>query len=262
MNVIKVDEKNDVDSTFLDKIKNKGFDCILTTSVGIDHIDTEYAKKIRIRVENTDYQSEHSVAQHYFALLLKLCEPSKKKRGIELRGKQLAILGYGRIGKACEQIAKGFGMDVVTMDFEAHIGIPPEFITKSFALFLCMPLTGYTRAGSCFDNHGFFGKRIFENIFYKRHDANKLEFVVNCARDKLVDNEFMAQLLDDGKLRAYAVDEETIKYQYITKSVLDKLYCTPHIGWKTRECANRRERAVFCKYRELLGDTTWKKIKN
>lgn len=103
--------------------------------VGMDNIDVEYARSKGIRVVNTPAASSVSVAELVFAHLFsitrglvqsnrqmpiegttKFDEIKKATEGIELRGKTMGIIGFGRIGQETAKIALGIGMDVLAFD--------------------------------------------------------------------------------------------------------------------------------------------------
>src|SRR5476649_1307048 len=101
--------------------------------VGVDNIDVDYAKEKGLGVYNTPASSSLSVAELVFAQLfggVRFLHDSNRKmpvegntkfndlkkayaKGIELRGKTLGILGFGRIGREVAKIAIGVGMDVL-----------------------------------------------------------------------------------------------------------------------------------------------------
>src|SRR5210317_2543332 len=104
--------------------------------VGMDNIDVEYARNKGIKVINTPAASSHSVAELVFAHLFGMVRflhdsnqhmplegDSKFKelkkayaKGVELKGKTLGILGFGRIGQATAKVGLGVGMKVVAFD--------------------------------------------------------------------------------------------------------------------------------------------------
>src|ERR1700712_2984119 len=104
--------------------------------VGVDNIDVDYAKEKGIGVYNTPASSSLSVAELVFAQLfggVRFLHDSNRKmpvegntkfndlkkayaKGIELRGKTLGIVGFGRIGREVAKIAIGVGMDVLAYD--------------------------------------------------------------------------------------------------------------------------------------------------
>jgi len=104
--------------------------------VGVDNIDVDYAKEKGIGVYNTPASSSLSVAELVFAHLftgIRFLQDSNRKmpvegatkfndlkkayaKGIELRGRTLGIVGFGRIGREVAKIAIGIGMDVIAYD--------------------------------------------------------------------------------------------------------------------------------------------------
>lgn len=103
---------------------------IAVRSTGVDHIDLAFCQSRRITVCNVPAYARNAVAEHAFALLLAvsrhLCEAAERTRrldfswtgmqGIELRGKTLAVIGTGAIGRRVAMIARGFEMEVVAVD--------------------------------------------------------------------------------------------------------------------------------------------------
>ncbi len=105
--------------------------CIVTRSVGYDHIHLKTAKQKDVPVCNVPDYGSHVIAEHVFALLLSTIRQIKKSdnrvencsfdfhglRGIALKGKTLGIVGVGKIGKNVARIASlGFLMDVIAYD--------------------------------------------------------------------------------------------------------------------------------------------------
>src|ERR1035437_6437452 len=113
-----------------------GLELIGRGGVGMDNIDVDYARNKGIEVVNTPAASSHSVAELVFAHLFNcarflydsnrqmpangnvLFDVLKKKyaKGIELKGKTIGIIGFGRIGQAVAKIALGTGMKVIATD--------------------------------------------------------------------------------------------------------------------------------------------------
>ena len=104
--------------------------------VGMDNIDVEYARENGLKVINTPAASSHSVAELVFAHLFGMVrflhdsnqnmplegdtkfKALKKSygKGVELKGKTLGVLGFGRIGQATAKVGLGVGMKVVAFD--------------------------------------------------------------------------------------------------------------------------------------------------
>ena len=99
----------------LDAAKN--LKIVVRAGAGYDSIDTEYAKKNGVVVENTPGQNSNAVAELVFGLLVYAVRNFYNgKSGTELKGKKLGILAYGNVGRNVARIAKGFGMDIYAYD--------------------------------------------------------------------------------------------------------------------------------------------------
>lgn len=90
---------------------------VVRAGAGYDSIDTEYAKKKGIIVENTPGQNANAVAELVLGLLVYAVRAFYNgKSGSELMGKKLGLLAFGNVGRNVARIAKGFGMEVHAFD--------------------------------------------------------------------------------------------------------------------------------------------------
>lgn len=90
---------------------------VVRAGAGYDSIDTAYAKKKGIVVENTPGQNSNAVAELVFGLLVYAVRNFfNGKAGSELKGKKLGILAFGNVGRNVARIAKGFDMEVYAFD--------------------------------------------------------------------------------------------------------------------------------------------------
>ncbi|MGH2776997.1 MAG: phosphoglycerate dehydrogenase [Actinomycetota bacterium] len=175
---------------------------------GLDNIDTDLLEQRGVPLATTEGASSRSVAELAIALLFALARNVvehdrlirggawKRHNGTELAGKRLGIVGFGRIGKDVARIALGLGMEVVAHDPYAKIeeveSAPlDELITTSDAVSLHLPLTEETRS--------IIGPR---EIKLFRSGA----LLVNTARGGVVDEEALADALDQGRLGGVAFD--------------------------------------------------------
>lgn len=215
---------------------------VIRGGVGVDNIDVAYAEEQGIKVRNTPAASSNSVAElalgHMFAIAryihianftMRNGEWNKKKyEGIELGGKTLGIIGYGRIGKALAKIAKGVGMEVIAYD--PYVTAPEivgldELLAKSDFISLHVPAAKGEPP------------LINAETIAKMKDG---VYLVNTSRGALIDEAALIEALDSGKIAAAALDvfaEEPTKNEAIYTH--PKISLTPHIGGSTGEAQGR-----------------------
>ena len=230
--------------------------------VGMDNIDVEYAREKGINVINTPAASSASVAELVFAHLFSGCRfltDSNRKmpvegdtkfaelkkaytKGVELRGKTIGIIGFGRIGQEVAKMALGLGMRVLAVDnFTEKVNLKVEFFNGQSVDFEIK-----TQSKE---------EVLKEADFVTLHVPAQKEFVigqkefdlmkngaalVNCARGGVVDEEALLKALDSGKL-AFAGLDVFINEPTPAKSVLShpKISLTPHTGASTNEAQDR-----------------------
>ena len=120
-----------VRSCHIDQAKGSRLKLILRGGVGIDNIDVDYAEQNGIAVKNTPRASTESVAELALAHLLSCCrfisaaghsmredkwEKKAYSKGLELHGRTVGIIGFGRIGQQLGSIARALGMIVLAYD--------------------------------------------------------------------------------------------------------------------------------------------------
>ena len=230
--------------------------------VGMDNIDVEYAREKGISVINTPAASSASVAELVFAHLFSGCRfltDSNRKmpvegdskfaelkkaytKGVELRGKTIGIIGFGRIGQEVAKMALGLGMRVLAVDnFAEKVNLKVEFFNGQSVDFEIK-----TQSKE---------EVLKEADFVTLHVPAQKEFVigqkefdlmkngaalVNCARGGVVDEEALLKALDSGKL-AFAGLDVFINEPTPAKSILShpKISLTPHTGASTNEAQDR-----------------------
>lgn len=230
--------------------------------VGMDNIDVDYAKSKGIQVINTPAASSQSVAELVFAHLfggvrflynanrnMPLDGDTKfgalKKayaKGIELRGKTLGIIGFGRIGQEVAKIGLGLGMKVIATDKfvdEAEVSVD-IFDGQSLKVKI-----------KTID----FDKVLSESDFVTLHVPAQKEFVIgkeeiakmkdgaaiiNAARGGVIDEVALIEALDNGKLSFAGLDTfENEPSPAIKVLMNEKVSLTPHIGAATNEAQDR-----------------------
>lgn len=230
--------------------------------VGMDNIDVAYAREKGLHVINTPASSSESVAELVFAHLFTGVrflhdanrnmplegdtnfEGLKKAyaNGIELRGKTLGIIGFGRIGQAVAKMALGLGMKVIAadkyvseavirVDFYNGQFINVEIVTESFEDVIkhsdFITLHVPAQEGYVIDKEEF--QLMKDNVG-----------IVNCARGGVINEVALIEALDEGKVLFAGLDvfenEPNPEIQILMHS---KISLTPHIGAATMEAQDR-----------------------
>lgn len=231
--------------------------------VGMDNIDVEYARSKGIVVVNTPAASSLSVAELVFAHLfsgIRFLEMSNREmptkgetefndlkknyaKGIELRGKTLGILGFGRIGREAAKIAVGLGMNVLAFDiFDFNPEIELQFADEQKLIFKVSSVTKeYILKNADFITlhvPAIDGKPVIgadEFAMMKKGAA-----IVNCARGGVIDEAALIVALDEGKLSFAGLDvfenEPKPSKEILSHS---KISLSPHIGAATNEAQER-----------------------
>ena len=219
---------------------------IIRGGVGVDNIDVEYAKSKGITVANTPNASSASVAElaigHMFCIARYMHIANHTMRqgkwekkhyeGIELAGKTLGLIGYGRIAKETAKRAKALGMKVVYTNRSGDQNDPDFKYVPMDELLAMSDFISLHIPGSK-DKKAILG----EAEFAKMKDG---VFIVNCARGGVVCEDALVKALDSGKVAAAALDvfaEEPTKNEAIYTH--PKISLTPHIGASTLEAQER-----------------------
>ncbi|MFD0793876.1 D-2-hydroxyacid dehydrogenase [Mucilaginibacter litoreus] len=230
--------------------------------VGVDNIDVEYAKEKGIGVYNTPASSSLSVAELVFGHLfggVRFLQDSNRKmpvdgatkfndlkkayaKGVELRGKTLGILGFGRIGREVAKIAIGVGMEVLAYDVfpfapEIEVVLGGGFVAK-VAVKTATKEDIITNADFISLHTPFVDKPLITAAEFEQ--MKKGVGLVNCSRGGLIDESDLIAALNSGKVAFAALDvfdnEPTPRQDILSHP---KISLTPHIGAATNEAQER-----------------------
>ena len=233
----------------IDEAKGGQLKLIIRGGVGVDNIDVSYAEAAGIAVRNTPRASSQSVAElamaHMFAASRYVSiaghtmregkwEKKSYGKGIELFGKTLGIIGFGRIGQKLCAMAKAMGMDVIAFDIfhipgvEEQMGMRYVELDELFAQADFISLHTPAIDGKPLINA--------ENIAKMKDGV----IFVNTSRGNNVDEAALLDALNSGKIRGAGLDVFVDE-----PSANEALYshpnvsCTPHIGAATVEAQKR-----------------------
>lgn len=230
--------------------------------VGMDNIDVDYARGKGIHVINTPASSSESVAELVFAHLftgVRFLQDSNRNmplegdtnfdglkkayaNGIELRGKTLGIIGFGRIGQAVAKIALGLGMKVIAADkFVDNAEVKVDFYNGQFinVEFETEPMEDVFKQSDFITLHvpAQDGYVIGATEFLQMKDGVG---IVNCARGGVIDEVALIEALDSEKVLFAGLDVfENEPNPEIKILMHPKISLTPHIGAATLEAQDR-----------------------
>ncbi len=259
-----------INKTILDAAKK--LKVIGVCSVGLNHIDMDTAKANGIQVFNAPGLNGNAVAELTISKMLELarhtvpaCNDVKmykhwdkyKFMGQELRGKNLGVLGFGRIGQRVGELARAFKMEVVAYDpylpaevFEqqhAKSMTIDEVLKVSDFVTIHMPLNDETRH------------------LFNAHSISEMKtgaVVLNMARGGIVNEQDMCDALKSGKIGGYASDvmEKELADGGLTEGAgfdsplfeCDNFIVSPHLGAQTIDAARDIGAHIIDKVKEAL----------
>ncbi|MBM3836030.1 MAG: D-2-hydroxyacid dehydrogenase [Verrucomicrobia bacterium] len=236
-------------------------------ATGYNIVDVAAAREQNVPVTNVPTYGTKSVAQMTLALLLELTQhvghhAQTARAGrwtkspdfcywdfplVELEGLTMGIVGYGRIGSAVGELAAAFGMRVL-----AHSARPPkrpapnalfvsldELFTASDVISLHCPLTPETK-------HLVNAARLSQ--------MKPSLFLINTSRGPLVDEQALADALNDGRIAGAGLDVLAVEPPRPENPLLKAKNClvTPHIAWATRAARARLMETAVANVRAFL----------
>ncbi|MCB0419684.1 MAG: hydroxyacid dehydrogenase [Bdellovibrionales bacterium] len=240
--------QTEVDAQLLSRAPN--LQVIVTATSGFDHIDLASCQKRQIKVMHTPDANPPCAAEITLLLLLSMVHnmgsaqalirshswKNDLERTYELQGKNLGLIGLGRVGRRVAQLARAFGMEVSAYDpyieakvFEEfqveRLGLTELFI-KCPIISLHVPLTNET---------------------YRLINRATLETmapgasIINASRGGVIDETELAEAIERGHVRAAALDvfETEPLPQASRLRKLKTVFTTPHIGGFSKEALKR-----------------------
>ncbi|MFI3165382.1 MAG: D-2-hydroxyacid dehydrogenase [Bacillota bacterium] len=266
---IVITNKTLITKEILDTCKNIKYIGVLAT--GYNVVDFEYAKQLGIPVCNVPTYGTTAVAQFVFGMLLEICHNIKHhsdevKKGrwtncedfcfwdmplIELAGKTMGIIGYGKIGQNTGKIAEAFGMKVLAFDEypnkslenkNVKYGTLEEVLAGSDVISLHCPLFDSTMG------------MINKDSIAKMKDG---VIIINTSRGPLIVEEDLAAALDSGKVYYSAHDVTCVEPIPADNAFLSRknTLVTPHIAWAPKEARARLMDVAVSNIESFLNGT-------
>jgi len=225
---------------------------IARVGAGMENIDVEYAESLGINCINSPEGNRDAVAEQALGMILALRNHlirvnsevrsamwiREENRGFEMKGKTLAIIGYGNMGKAFAQRLQGFEMNVIAYDkyktgfsdeYVREVGLE-EVFEKTDILSFHVPLTQETRY-------------MFDSSWISK--MNRPFYLINTARGPVVNTSALMDAIDQNTVLGAALDvlefeglsfekinEEDLPASYQRLMASNKVLLSPHIaGW-------------------------------
>ncbi|WP_308991255.1 D-2-hydroxyacid dehydrogenase [Mariniflexile litorale] len=251
----------------LTQVPNLKYVGVLATGYNIIDVDT--ARSLNIVVTNVPNYGTTAVAQFTMGLLLEMCHHigdhnKAVKEGewtksldfcfwntplIELAGKNMGIIGFGRIGQATAKIAQSFGLNILAYNRSKDVSLESEtcryveldeLFEKSDIISLHCPLLESTKG------------IINKNNMAKMKDG---VMIINTSRGGLIVEEDLKEALDSGKVGHAAVDVVSKEPIEEDNPLLKAKNCiiTPHIAWAPKESRTRMMNIVVNNLKAYLN---------
>jgi len=226
-------------------------------STGYNVVDLEAARERDIPVTNIPSYGTNSVAQLTFALLLELTSHTGMHNAsvhagdwvrsrdfcywraplMELAGKTMGIVGFGRIGQTVAGIARAFGMEVIAHD-QFYLDVPEEFRPW----LKLVPLDTLLRASDVITLHCPLTEETNQLINHKTISKMKRgAILINTSRGPVLNERDVAEALAMGQLGGLGADVLSVEPPTADNPLLCASNCviTPHIAWATRDARMR-----------------------
>ena len=245
--------KTPISKKVLNNLPNLKYIGVLAT--GYNVVDVNAANEHNVVVSNIPAYGTNAVAQFVMGLLLEMCHHignhnNSVQKGdwtnsidfcywnsplIELEGKTIGLIGFGKIGQKTAKLAIAFGMNVlvysrtVKKEFESSNLIfvsLNEVLRKSDVISLHCPLNDTTSNIICANNIGLMKDKVL---------------LINTSRGGLINEQDLADALNSNKIYAAAVDVVSKEPMNAENPLLSAKNCiiTPHIAWATKEARER-----------------------
>ena len=236
---------------------------IARVGVGLDNIDSNFAKTRNIRVINAVEGAMNAVAELVLALMLSMAREipradreirsgnwiKKELMGTELAGKYLGIVGLGNIGKRLARLARALNMNIIGFDV---IPIDPEF-AKEVGL-MKADLDTLLQSADYVSLHVPLLDSTKNMINAERiSKMKKTAKIINTSRGGTIDEDALYDALKSGNLGGAALDvfeKEPATGQKLT--TLPNVICTPHIGAQTKEAQSLAANVIAEKIIQIL----------
>jgi len=259
--ILLIKSRRKIDKLFLTRCN---FDLIGTASKGLDHIDTDYAKKMNIKIINSETGNTLSAAEHTFALILDSVKKTHHSDNLvrqgrfadlnyerrTLNGKKIGIIGTGKIGLQVATFSKAFNMEVLANDTDSEVRKTNNHLIYYDLKYLLRNSDIITvHIPMCDRNKMFINK---ESLDIMRNNV----IFVNTSRGEVVDEQSLVKKLKNEKLFFSALDvfenEPNINKELLK---LKNVILTNHVAGKTLEGEQSIGNELFMQVKNIYRNT-------
>jgi D-3-phosphoglycerate dehydrogenase len=225
---------------------------ISRNGTGINNIDIQAAQRLNIKIMRAEGANAHGVAELTLGVILGLIRSIpfsdarmkggswERRKGSELQGRTLGLIGCGKIGQLTAQLALAFGMQVLAYDAfpDQRFAPAPDFrFTTLEEVFAASDIISF----HCPEQPD--GRAILDRAGLRQLKPGV--FLVNTARASLIDETAVLEALHDGRVAGLALDVYDCEPPTATPLLSDvRVIATPHIGGYTSESVSRATRAA------------------
>lgn len=237
----------------------KSLKAIIVPAVGFEWVDTSYARSKGIDVINCPTHNTHAVAELTLGLMYAVSRKIVQANidllkgewrpndviGVELKGKQVLLIGHGNIGSKTHTLLELVGMNVVIADSKTTNQVFDREITEADYVVLNVPLNTRTK-------HLINSERLSK--------MKKSAFLINTARGAVVDQQALVEALQSNKIAGAALDvfegeplTGTPSEEMLSVVKLPSVVATPHIGFNTKETSFRLGLELIENIKAIVG---------
>ncbi len=248
---------------------------IVKYGVGTDAIDIDAATKNGVMVVNCPDYGPDTIADHAFSLMISLARklpaiertmrekawvwPVAELFGMDLSGKTIGLVGFGRIGRSMAPRCQGFGMTVLTSDPYVEPDSVSEYGVEFVNLDTLLEQSDFVSIHCVLtpETTGFINEAALRKM-------KNTAYLVDVSRGAIVDEEALIRAID-GKLIAgaafdvFADEPLTPDYPLFGR---DNVILTPHFAWWTKEAFERVESDTLAAIKEVIDGVRPKNLKN
>ena len=255
--------------------KAKKLKAVIKYGVGVDNIDLEAATRHGVLVVNCPEYGSDTIAEHAFALIIclakKLVQIDKRMReqawiwtsadlmGVDLLGKTIGLIGFGRIGQALARKIDGFGMKIMAYDPYAGDALKKTPTVASVSLGTLLETADVVSIHCILtpETQNLIGAQELRKM-------KKTAFLIDVSRGAIIDETALLKALQENWIAGAGLD--VFAHEPLTPGhpllEMRNVVLSPHVAWYTKEAQARLETETLQRALEILKGKIPKNIIN